>query len=159
MPNIKMTFPAHGSHVQYSYVKRTVFILLLLFSLNNSFAQNSESSKILGTYFTENNKAKVSITQNGNKYIGTLIWTNIPDAVDKNNPDKNLRQTKLVGKVILKDLEYDGDNQWKKGKIYDPESGKTYSCTVTLDKKGNLKVRGFVGVSLLGRTTVWTKTR
>jgi uncharacterized protein (DUF2147 family) len=45
---------------------------------------------------------------------------------------------------------------WEDGKIYDPKNGKTYSCKMTLE--GNeLKVRGYVGFSLLGRTTVWTR--
>jgi hypothetical protein len=45
---------------------------------------------------------------------------------------------------------------WSQGKIYDPKNGKTYSCKMTLE--GNeLKVRGYVGFSLLGRTTVWTR--
>lgn len=159
MESNKMTLLKQRPQAKYTCIKRTVFLLLLLFCFTSSFAQSGESSKITGTYFTENNKAKVAITQSGNKYIGTLIWTNIPNALDKNNPDKNQHQNKLVGKVILKDVEYSGDNEWKKGKIYDPESGKTYNCTITLDNKGNLKVRGFVGFSLLGRTTVWTKTK
>jgi uncharacterized protein (DUF2147 family) len=62
----------------------------------------------------------------------------------------------ILGLPILRDFKYKGANEWEGGKIYDPKNGKTYSCKMTL--QGNtLKVRGFVGISLLGRTTIGTK--
>jgi uncharacterized protein (DUF2147 family) len=61
-----------------------------------------------------------------------------------------------MGLDILSGFKYGGGNIWQDGKIYDPKNGKTYSCKMTLE--GNeLKVRGYVGFSLLGRTTVWTR--
>jgi uncharacterized protein (DUF2147 family) len=61
-----------------------------------------------------------------------------------------------VGLVILRDFKFDED-EWEGGKIYDPESGKTYSCILSIQDKGTLKVRGYVGISLLGRTEIWKK--
>ena len=52
---------------------------------------------------------------------------------------------------------HDGDNVWKGGTIYDPEEGKTYRCKMTLTDVDILRVRGFIGISLLGRTTVWKR--
>jgi uncharacterized protein (DUF2147 family) len=53
---------------------------------------------------------------------------------------------------------YDEDNVWNDGKIYDPKTGKTYSCKMTLSgNKKSLDVRGFIGFSLIGRTSVWTR--
>jgi uncharacterized protein (DUF2147 family) len=61
-----------------------------------------------------------------------------------------------MGLDILSGFKFSGGNIWEDGKIYDPKNGKTYSCKMTLE--GNeLKVRGYVGFSLLGRTTVWTR--
>jgi uncharacterized protein (DUF2147 family) len=58
--------------------------------------------------------------------------------------------------MILKGFEKDGDNEYEDGTIYDPKNGKTYSCIIR--QKGNkLSVRGYIGVSLIGRTTTWTK--
>ena len=75
--------------------------------------------------------------------------------VDENNPDEAKRNTPLIGLVLLRGLEKDGDKEYDGGKIYDPKNGKTYSCKITY--KGNtLDLRGFVGVSLLGRTSTWT---
>jgi len=57
---------------------------------------------------------------------------------------------------IVWGFKYKGKNRWVKGKIYDPDNGKTYSCKMKL-VDNELKVRGFIGISLFGRTTVWTK--
>lgn len=134
---------------------KRLFIALLLVLSTTSALLAQEGNRILGSYITEKGNAKVSITQQNNLYIGTLIWTQTQGATDKNNPDTNERHKPLVGKRILTGFEYTGKNTWEHGKIYDPESGKTYSCKITRQKDGSLRVRGFVGVSLLGRTTIW----
>jgi uncharacterized protein (DUF2147 family) len=54
-------------------------------------------------------------------------------------------------------MKYDGSGHWSGGTIYDPDSGRTYSCRFELLEQDRLKVRGFLGLSLLGRTQVWTR--
>ena len=61
---------------------------------------------------------------------------------------------KMVGMEIMWDLEKDGDT-WEGGKIMDPENGKVYDCYIELAKADKLKVRGYIGFSLLGRTQYW----
>jgi uncharacterized protein (DUF2147 family) len=56
------------------------------------------------------------------------------------------------------DFVYDGEGVWEDGDIYDPKSGKTYSCYMKLQSMDKLKVRGYIGISLIGRTTYWTRT-
>ncbi len=139
-------------------MKRLFYTLVLLVSTALGLsAQDAE--RILGTYITEKGNAKVSITKEGNHYVGTLLWTETPGAKDKNNPEASERHKPLVGKRILTGFVYAGKNIWEDGKIYDPESGKTYSCKITRQSDGSLRVRGFVGVSLLGRTTIWKPVR
>jgi len=65
--------------------------------------------------------------------------------------------THLPGQVILHDLKYEGNRKWVDGTIYDPQGGKTYRCKVELRSDGTLKVRGFIGISLLGKTQLWTR--
>ncbi|MDP5044484.1 MAG: DUF2147 domain-containing protein [Leeuwenhoekiella sp.] len=60
------------------------------------------------------------------------------------------------GLVIIKGLEKDGD-EYADGKILDPQSGKLYKCQIELEGANKLKVRGYVGFSLLGRTQYWTR--
>lgn len=132
--------------------------VLLIFMTNSAFAQTADAGKIIGSYLTEGNKGKVVIIKKSNKYYGTLVWANIPNALDKNNVDEKERKNLIAGKIILKDFVYSSNNTWENGTIYDPESGKTYNGKITLDNNGNLKIRGFVGVSLFGRTTTWIRT-
>jgi uncharacterized protein (DUF2147 family) len=79
-----------------------------------------------------------------------------PPEFDGNNPDPSLRGRPLFGLEILHSLRPSGMNIWK-GKVYDPTSGKTYKCKVTLVDAKTLRIRGYLGISLLGRTQVWTR--
>jgi len=78
--------------------------------------------------------------------------------LDDKNPDPDLRNRPLLGLQIIHDLQKSDETKWK-GRIYDPNSGKTYKCTLTLTDKDTLKLRGYIGISLLGRTEVWTRQR
>ena len=63
----------------------------------------------------------------------------------------------MLGMVILTDLRKDGD-QYTGGKILDPQNGNVYRCNVrVVDGGKKLEVRGFIGVSLFGRTQVWQR--
>jgi uncharacterized protein (DUF2147 family) len=68
-----------------------------------------------------------------------------------------LKDQPILGMIILKDLKQSGA-QWKGGTILDPDNGKVYKCKIEVIESGNrLKVRGFIGFSLLGRTQYWEK--
>ena len=71
---------------------------------------------------------------------------------DDNNPEESLRQRTLVGIDMFSDYQYQG-GQWQ-GSIYDPESGNTYQSKMKL-KKGNLEIRGYIGMPMFGRTAVF----
>lgn len=137
-------------------MKNIITIILLLFSFS-FFAQSGDL--LIGTYMTDKNEGMVEITKRDNKYFGKLIWTKTPGKLDSNNPDDKQKTEKLAGKEILKDFTFDGKDLWHNGTIYDPKNGKTYSCKITRDEKGNLNVRGYIGVSMLGRTTFWVKVK
>lgn len=63
-----------------------------------------------------------------------------------------------LGLIIITDLKKDGD-EWSGGKILDPKIGKEYKCNMTLENSNKLKVRGYVGISLIGRTQYWQRVR
>lgn len=136
---------------------KKIFLILFLTGSISLFSQNANA--IMGTYMTDKNEGMVEISKKGAKYFGTLTWTKTPGKLDSNNPDKKQQTDKLAGKEILKDFDFDGKDLWHNGSIYDPKNGKTYSCKITRDEKGNLNVRGFIGVSLLGRTAFWVKVK
>ena len=136
---------------------KNIFALILLFISMSVFSQNADA--IIGNYMTDKNEGMVEITKRDSKYYGKLTWTKTPGKLDLNNPDKKQQTDKLAGKEILKSFDFDGKDLWHNGTIYDPKNGKTYSCKITRDEKGNLNVRGFIGVSLLGRTAFWVKVK
>lgn len=136
---------------------KQILLTTAIFAASCLFAQ-SKADDLIGTYMTDKNEGMVEITKRDSKYFGKLIWTKTPGKLDENNPDKTQRSEKLAGKEILKDFSYD-DGTWENGTIYDPKNGKTYSCKITRDDKGNLNVRGFIGVSMIGRTTFWVKVK
>lgn len=70
--------------------------------------------------------------------------------------DKNGKS--LIGMEVLMDLEKDGD-YWSDGEIIDPADGKVYSCYIELQGNDKLKVRGYIGFSLLGRTQYWHRLK
>ncbi len=80
-----------------------------------------------------------------------------PPRLDEFNPDPALQNRSLLGITILHGFEYKGDHVWKGGKIYDPNSGRTYKSSMVLVDKNILKVRGFIGISFLGRSDTWTR--
>lgn len=141
-------------------MKNTCWLILLFLLPTALFAQQADA--ITGTWLNEEKDAKVQVYRNGNKYYGKLTW--IKDAYeddgktlrkDSKNPDAALRNRDLINLVILRNFVFD-DGEWTDGKIYDPKSGKTYSSKMKL--QGNtLEIRGYVGISMFGRTTVWTK--
>lgn len=72
--------------------------------------------------------------------------------------DDRKGKPKLGMEIIRGAKQAEGEDHWEGGHILDPDNGKTYRCRIKLDK-GRLKVRGFIGVSLLGRTQYWHPAR
>ena len=142
---------------------RPKFFIISIFMLGcvisgNLYAQANPDA-ILGIWLNEEKDAKIKIYKEGGKFFGKIVWHKTGDdisAYDENNPDPELQKRKKVGLVILTGFEFD-DGQWEEGEVYDPKNGKTYSCVIKLQKDGVLYVRGYIGISLLGRTAHWTK--
>lgn len=121
-----------------------------------------KANDVLGVWLTHGDKpAKIQIYRSGDQYYGKIIWLQYPTEngrpkTDSKNPDQSKQSRPLMGLGILTGFRWDADD-WDDGHIYDPESGKTYSCTMTLKDPGTLKVRGYIGISWIGRTEIWTR--
>lgn len=125
---------------------------------------------IIGIWATDRAEAHIEISRSEEGlYSATIIWLEEPfypaddeggmagePKVDRNNPDPELRDRPIEGLRIMHGLKYAGRGRWTGGEIYDPETGNTYSSKIWLTKGGTLKVRGYMGISLFGRTTEWT---
>ena len=134
------------------------FVVICSLSFTASvFAQNA----IEGMWFNEEKSAKIQIYKaKDNKYYGKIVWLKEPlrdgkPKTDLENPDPRKRTQPIIGLTILRGFVKD-DEEYEGGTIYDPKNGKTYSCKIK--HRGNtLDVRGYVGISLIGRTTTWTR--
>ena len=77
--------------------------------------------------------------------------------LDKNNEDASAKSKPVLGLINIWGFEYKSESLWEGGNIYDPKNGNTYSSTMRLINGNTLEVRGFIGVSLIGRTDTWTR--
>ncbi len=144
-------------------MKKLLIVLFLVTSIS-TFAQ---ADKILGTWLNEPKDAKIEVYKKGDQYFGKIIWLskNVgPNGespkLDVNNEDEKLRSRPIVGINILKDLEWDeDDNEWDDGEIYDPRSGSTYSLYAKLEDANTLFLKGYMGLAVIGRSTLWTRVK
>ena len=137
------------------------FCLALLLATVGVTAFADEPPDISGRWLSGDGDGWIEITMIANGLSGVIAGSpnasdDRPDTDDK-NPDPALRERPLIGLELFADFDYKGKGKWKGGTIYDPNSGNTYQCIITRVNADTLKVRGFIGVSLLGRTELWTK--
>ena len=124
---------------------------------------DEKESIIEGTWLTAKEDAHIEISKVGDTYQGKIVWlerTHEDDGSirkDHLNPKKELQNHEIMGMAILNDFKYKGKGNWEGGTVYDPDSGKTYSGNISLNGHDMLKLRGFVGISLLGRTEYWNR--
>ncbi|MCM2352429.1 MAG: DUF2147 domain-containing protein [Pseudobdellovibrio sp.] len=109
---------------------------------------------------TNEPRAIVEIKEVEGKFFGNIVKT-FPKEGDKTECTEcsgDKKNKPIIGLEIIWDLKKDGD-EWSGGHILDPKNGKTYKAKLALQDNGEkLKVRGFIGFSLLGRTQTWLKS-
>lgn len=119
------------------------------------FAQANDP--ILGKWENETGEGRIEIYKKGDKFYGKLYWIKDATKKDVKNPDEKLQSRNIQGLEILTNFSKKG-NEYVDGKIYDPKEGKTYKCIMKL-KGDTLEVRGYVGISLIGRTAVFYRIK
>ncbi|MGE3726992.1 MAG: DUF2147 domain-containing protein [Candidatus Sericytochromatia bacterium] len=123
----------------------------------------AKPADVAGIWLTEGGKSKIQIKQQGSSLSGRLIWLKEPlrdgkPKLDKNNESPALRNRPLIGLTLIQGFVFK-NGQWEEGKIYNPEDGKTYSCTLSLKNGSTLEVRGYVMNPILGKTQTWTRSK
>ena len=151
---------------------RTAMVMLIagVLPLIATSGNAAGADDILGVWDNQEKDAKIEIFKCGEKYCGKIVWLKEPNypegsdegppgtpRLDNNNPDPTQRTRPVIGLRIMHDFAYAGDDRWKGGKVYDPKNGKTYSGKMTLVSPGKLNLRGFIGISIIGRTAIWTR--
>lgn len=146
-------------------MKQLISIVLLFVCSITLHAQDA-ADKVIGVWLNGEGTGQIQIykTTSGH-YAGKLIWLKEPidpetgkPKLDKRNPDKSKRTVPTLGLINMHGFKYNAeDKTWAHGKIYDPKNGKEYSCKMEMSNENTLKVRGYIGISLIGRTDTWTR--
>ncbi|MEY5069580.1 MAG: hypothetical protein RLZ47_1442 [Bacteroidota bacterium] len=155
-------------HKRISSIKQSLWLTLsgiFMLLIGSAFSvSNNDPDAIVGVWKTGDGNAMVRIYKNGEKYQGKIVWLKEPidpetgkPKLDKNHSDEASRKRPILGLINIWGFTQTEKNVWEEGNIYDPKNGSTYSCTIKMTNPKTLEVRGYIGVSLIGRTDVWTK--
>lgn len=144
---------------------KTIVCWLLAVTLSVPISRLAQTNldPLVGVWKNGEGTGMVQIYKKGEKYYGRIVWLKVPNnpdgtpRTDINNPDETLRGRSLKGLENLRDFVAKGDNKWEDGRIYDPKNGNDYACEMKLVDENTLEVRGYIGVSLFGRTDVWKR--
>ncbi|MES2278688.1 MAG: DUF2147 domain-containing protein [Bacteroidota bacterium] len=148
------------------FPKILVFILALTFFAGTIKAQAPlATDMICGKWMAAENNLKVEVYKENGDYKAKIIWFKTDDDskpmdgwTDKHNPDKNLRERKILGMNVVKDLIYEAkSNSWEHGSIYDAKNGRYWDASACLTKDGTLKVTGYWHFKFIGRTMTFKK--
>ena len=140
----------------------SLFVFIVLFA---GLATAKSQSSVAGYWTTISDKdrkarAIVKIYERKGRLSARIIRT-FPRPGDTGICNKcpgKLKGKPVKGIRFVWGMKKSGKQTWSSGKILDPKSGKIYRCKMTLDKSGKkLSVRGYIGVSLFGRTQTWVR--
>lgn len=122
------------------------YILTLTLGMLSLLYTEVHAQDIFGLWWTTDKESMIEVYECNGKLCGKVVHVPNPDPQGK----------RVEGKQLLSDFVQKKDNVWKKGRIYDPRKDKSYKAKLTL-KGDELKVRGYVGISLFGKTKTWTR--
>jgi uncharacterized protein (DUF2147 family) len=146
-----------------------IFTIAAALLLAATTAFGAVPANILGSWKTDGGDSKLEFFKCGEKICGKIIWLKVPKYIDSNDgpvgttkvdrksPDPKLRSRPILGLQVMKGLTAKGANQWDSGICYDPETGKNYKCKMRLSAPDRLELRGYIGISLIGRTFALTR--
>jgi uncharacterized protein (DUF2147 family) len=132
---------------------RCFAFLIVLTTSGVLFAQ----SQLLGNWKEPGGGVvRVAPCQGGLCFRILVLSKDAPGKFDKQNPDASKRNRPLCGLTIGTGFRVVDPSHAADGMLYDPRSGKTYHGSAWL-KDNQLNLRGYIGISLLGRTEVWDR--
>ena len=149
--------------------------LVVLFAVLSAFPASAQTPSVMGTWLTESRAAHVQVAPCADPARGPVCGQIVKlldpkdadgkpmvpeEVVDRRNADPSLRGRKVLGMMMLYDFTKTGDpNSFESGTIYSGENGKTYKAKLGLQADGTLRLRGYVGIPMLGETQIWTRVQ
>jgi len=146
-----------------------LLIVIAAVLLTAATAFGAGPGDIFGAWNTAGGDSKLELFKCGTKVCGKIVWLKVPSYIDPvdgpvgktkvdwKNPNPAVRKRPILGLQVVKGLTARSNYRWDKGTCYDPETGKEYKCKMQLIAPDRLDLRGFIGVSLLGRTFSLTR--
>lgn len=136
-----------------------------MFFGNVLFAQGNKNDVLNGVWKSNDQDLKVMVYNKGDVVYAKLIGfpfdhktkKSMSECLDYQNPEENLRTRSWLGILILTGLKNECKSKWTGGEIYNPHDGKTWSASVTLINNNTLEVRGYWGISLIGKSMYFTR--
>jgi uncharacterized protein (DUF2147 family) len=113
--------------------------------------------------FWKGQDATFEMFESGGKLSARIVALSEPktaegkEKTDIYNPDPKKRNHPIIGLVFISGFTKKSDTRWENGTVYDPRSGKTYSCFMELQGPDKIKVRGYIGTALMGRNYIWNR--
>lgn len=139
---------------------RTLIAAVLLLAPGPGAASADD---VTGLWLTEKKGIIVDLYECGGGLCGRTVWLKKmfnkdgSPRLDVNNPDEALHDRHWCGMEVITNVRPDGAGKWDDGEVYDPKTGQTFDFEIK--KKGDgLKVRGYLGLKMLGKTENWTRT-
>lgn len=137
-------------------VQKTFLVIALFISALGLFAQPSNAAT--GLWLTADGDSHIKVYRDGDQFKGKIVWLKNPEG-ENGRPVTGENGDQVLNMVIMTRFEYE-DGEYVNGKVYDPESGKTYYGSMELDGKDVLKLRGSLDkTGWLGRTETWTRVK
>jgi|SRR4051812_44228047 uncharacterized protein (DUF2147 family) len=142
-------------------IKTTLPAIVSLSCLLAAGALAAEEPRPQGDWLTEDGGGVVEIFDCGALLCGRIVWQKSPlradgsTDIDDRNPDPALRQRPICGLQIIGELRQSDPTTWSEGWIYDPDTGRTYHVKLTMEGPDALRLRGYIGIPLLGESQLW----
>jgi uncharacterized protein (DUF2147 family) len=142
--------------------------ILLFFIITCCFSsQVWVPNDITGLWMNNDKDGHIKIFSSYGKFYGQIVWMKNPNdsltgkpQLDVYNKDPGLRSRPVMNMIILKNLEFDADQQeWKDGTIYNPKSGSSYDMYCTLKDKNTLAMHFYLEIRSLGKDFYWTRIK
>lgn len=138
-----------------------IYLMLGLFlgAMTLHISEANAAQSVEGYWLTENERAVVEIKAcREDSMCGQVYWI-IEGGLqqDIHNEDESLRTRPICGLEIMGGFEEDDPGEWEDGFIYKADDGDLYDADIELQEDGTLKLRGYLGISLFGKTQVWNR--
>lgn len=143
--------------------------LMAIFLFISSSASAAGSDSVIGLWKTAGGDSQLELFKCGESVCGKVVWLKVPNyidskdgpvgkiKVDRKNPDPALRNRPIIGMQVMNGFASKGGNRWANGTCYNPVTGKSYKSKMYLASADKLELRGYIGFSFIGRTSVLTR--